>query len=246
MGEVIAMLSGKGGTGKSSLCAGIATALAQSGSSVLCIDCDAGLPSLDIFLGLSHTAPLSFQDDLSGKALSAALPPHPRFPKLHFLTAPVNRSIEQVDTQRFFDLLGRAKQQFDFVLLDGAAGIGAGFRLASEQADRIAVVTGIDTASVRAAARIGQALELMGKRDVRLIVNRVDAKALAAMDLTVDDLMDKAGLPLLGIVPTDPEMALAAFGDPQFKQNKKGALAACCRIAARLQGKAQTIPSKLI
>ena len=46
MGEVIAVLSGKGGTGKTSLCAGIATALAESDKKVLCIDCDAGLGNL--------------------------------------------------------------------------------------------------------------------------------------------------------------------------------------------------------
>ena len=52
MGELIAVLSGKGGTGKTSVCAGIATALAEGGRSVLCIDCDIGLRNLDISLGL--------------------------------------------------------------------------------------------------------------------------------------------------------------------------------------------------
>ena len=38
VGELIAIVSGKGGTGKTSLCAGIAQALAESGEKVLCID----------------------------------------------------------------------------------------------------------------------------------------------------------------------------------------------------------------
>ena len=54
VGELIAVLSGKGGTGKTSVCAGIATALAESGEKVLCIDCDLGLRNLDISLGLSQ------------------------------------------------------------------------------------------------------------------------------------------------------------------------------------------------
>ena len=34
-----------------------------------------------------------------------------------------------------------------------------------------------------------------------------------AMNLTIDDVMDKAGLPLLGIVPEDVDVVLAAsFG----------------------------------
>ena len=35
LGELIAVVSGKGGTGKTSLCAGIAAALAESGKRVL-------------------------------------------------------------------------------------------------------------------------------------------------------------------------------------------------------------------
>ena len=62
MGEVLAVLSGKGGTGKTSVCAGMATALAESGKKVLCIDCDVGLRNLDISLGMSDGGGLSFLD----------------------------------------------------------------------------------------------------------------------------------------------------------------------------------------
>ena len=60
MGELIAVLSGKGGTGKTSVCAGVASALALSGERVLCIDCDVGLRNLDIALGISEMGALSF------------------------------------------------------------------------------------------------------------------------------------------------------------------------------------------
>ena len=66
MGELIAVLSGKGGTGKTSVCAAVATALARMGESVLCIDCDIGLRNLDISLGMSQSAALSFLDVCSG------------------------------------------------------------------------------------------------------------------------------------------------------------------------------------
>ena len=61
---MIAIVSGKGGTGKTSLCAGIAQALAESGERVLCIDCDVGMRNLDIALGLSQMGALSFQEAL--------------------------------------------------------------------------------------------------------------------------------------------------------------------------------------
>ena len=58
MGIVIAVASGKGGTGKTSVCAGLAAALAEKGRKVLCIDCDVGLRNLDISLGMSDCASL--------------------------------------------------------------------------------------------------------------------------------------------------------------------------------------------
>ena len=70
MGELIAIASGKGGTGKTSVCAGLATALAQSGCRVLCVDCDIGLRNLDISLGMTEGSALSFLDVCQGNYLS--------------------------------------------------------------------------------------------------------------------------------------------------------------------------------
>lgn len=235
MGELIAIVSGKGGTGKTSLCAGIAQALADSSLRVLCIDCDVGMRNLDIALGLSHLGALSFQEALDYGLERAAQ--HPQFPMLRFLTAPMNCTADAVDPDDFGKLLDQAREKFDYVLLDAPAGIEAGFRLAACHADRIIAVTGADPASVRDAGRAGQLLRSMGKNNVRIIVNRIDPKMVKAMRLTVDDIMDRTGLPLLGIVPEDPDMVLAAaFKQPLLGFTKKGAAAACRRIARRLQG----------
>ena len=237
MGELIAVLSGKGGTGKTSVCAGVATALALSGEKVLCIDCDVGLRNLDISLGLSHVATLSFLDVCrEGYPLEAAAC-HPVFPNLFFLTAPINCPAEAVDPAAFGDLLSSARERFTYVLMDAPAGIEAGFSLAARFADRIVLVTGPDPAAIRDASRAGEVLELMEKQNVRLIVNRIDKKMLAAMNMTVDDIMDQAGLPLLGIVPEDPDVTMAAaYHQPLLGYKSKGAAAACRRIAKRIRG----------
>lgn len=236
MGELIAIVSGKGGTGKTSLCAGIGQALAESGENVLCIDCDVGMRNLDIALGLSRLGVLSFQEAREYGLDKATQ--HPEFLTLRFLTAPMNCSAEAVDLSDFGQLLEEARSQYDYTLLDAPAGIEAGFRLAARYADRIILVTGADPASVRDAGRAGQLLQDMDKHSVRIIVNRIDPKMVKAMGLTVDDIMDRTGLPLLGIVPEDPEVVLAAvFETPLLKKRKKGAAAACRRIAKRIQGR---------
>jgi len=244
MAELIAILSGKGGTGKTSVTAGIAQALASGGEKVLCIDCDVGLRNLDIALGLSQIGSLSFLEVCQGQYSLDMATCHPEFDSLYFLTAPMNCPSDQIDPDAFCTMLDDARKQFTYVLLDAPAGIEAGFRLAAQFADRIVLVTGSDPAAIRDASRSVEVLELMGKTNVRLVVNRVNEKMIKAMGLTVDDIMDDAGVPLLGIVPEDPNVVLAAaFKEPLLKYTKKGAAAACRRIAKRIQG--MRVPVKL-
>ena len=244
MGEVIAFVSGKGGTGKTSTCAGVAIALASRGDRVLCIDCDVGLRNLDISLGISELGALSFQEVCRGGYSLSQATVHPEFPKLSFLTAPMNCSCEDVEPEAFGQMLCLAKREFDYIFLDAPAGTDAGFRLATRFADRCVLVTGSDPASIRDAGRTGEILEQMGKRNVRLVVNRIKPKMVTAMALTVDDVMDQAGLPLLGIVPEDENVTFAAaFGKSVQRYAKKTpAAGAYDRIAYRIQGMPARIP----
>ena len=244
MGELIAVVSGKGGTGKTSVCAGLAAALAETEKQVLCVDCDVGLRNLDISLGMSECGSLSFLDVAEyGYELENA-PKSSIYPTLSFLTAPMNRSPEEISTDSFIRLFRQARERFDYIFLDAPAGVDAGFRLVCAAADRFLLVTGPGPAAVRDAARVGELLELAGRQDVRLIVNRVDRSMLSTVRMTIDDVMDTAGLPLCGIVMEDPHVTLAAaFGLPLLKYSPRCEAAKDFRrIAARLQGLHKPIP----
>lgn len=238
MGEVFAVLSGKGGTGKTSVCAGVAAALAAEGQKVLCIDCDVGLRNLDISLGMSDSSALSFLDVCQGGYHIGDASRHPQFESLRFLTAPMNCPVEKIDPEPFGTMLKEAKKEFDYIFLDAPAGVDAGFRLVTAYADRILVVTGAGPAAVRDAARVGDLLEIGGKQEVKLIVNRVSRSMLSTVRMTIDDVMDTAGLPLIGVVLEDPNITLAAaFGKSIHQYAKRSdAARAFLRIAQRIQG----------
>lgn len=238
MGQVLAVVSGKGGTGKTSLCAAVACSLAELGQTVLCIDADVGLRNLDISLGLSGEYTLPFTAIMSGEYPLDKATVHPKFPNLHFLTAPVTKQPEELDTESFFALLRTAKAKFDWVMIDAPAGVGAGFYLAAHQADIAMVVTGSDPAALRDGARTAQFLDKISQAEAKIVVNRIRTGVFRKLRFTVDDCMDTVGLPLLGIVPEDEAVYLCAgAGKPLKRSGKKGAKQAAKHIALRLMGK---------
>ena len=237
-GQCIAVVSGKGGTGKTSLAAGVGTALALSGRRVLCVDCDVGLRNLDLALGLTDRALMDFSDvALDRCPLEAAVVSHPAVPNLYLLTAPVRMRGPAVTAADFRRMLDTVRQQFDYCLLDAPAGLGEGFRLAVCGADRCVVVTTQDASSLRDAQHTVMELRSFGPGALHLVVNRVRKKLLHSMHATIDDAMDKAGLPLIGVVPEDDTLPVALNrGVPLLLASSDGAASAYRNIAIRLQG----------
>ena len=237
-GQCIAVVSGKGGTGKTSLTAGVGTALALSGKRVLCVDCDIGLRNLDLALGLTDRALMDFSDVAQNRcSLESAVVSHPNVPNLYLLTAPVRMRGPGVTTLDFRLMLAKIRQQFDYCLLDAPAGLGEGFRLAVCAADRCVVVTTQDASSLRDAQHTVMELRQFGTGRLHLVVNRVKKKLLHSMHATIDDAIDKAGLPLIGVVPEDDALPLALNrGVPLLLASRGGAAGAYRNIAIRLQG----------
>lgn len=244
MGSVIVITSGKGGTGKTSLTAGIGAALARLGQRVLCLDADVGLRNLDIALGMTDAALMDFSDVMAGRCpLDRAVAPHPGIENLYLLTAPLTLPADFAGEPGFRVLVEEARQTFDWVLVDAPAGLGTGFRLAVSGADRAIAVSTSDPASLRDVQRAVS--ELGDLSPVHLVVNRVKRRLLRRMGATIDDAMDAAGLPLLGLVPEDAQVVLAAnSGRPVCQVTEKGAARAYVNIARRIRG--ETVPLMFI
>jgi len=242
MGEVLAFVSGKGGTGKTSMCAAIASCLAAMDKKVLCIDLDVGLRNLDIALGLANEGLLPFDRVCAGDYSLDDLHPHNKLPNLFVLTAPVNTQPEDVDKGAFCAFVNTAREAFDFILLDAPAGVGELFHLSAKCADSAIVVTGADKATIRDGTRAAQLLDGV---PAKILVNRLSPKLLKKTRSTVDDMMDEISLPLLGLVPEDEAVTLsAALGSPLVLKSRKGAALACLRIARRLCGKKEPLKIK--
>lgn len=238
-GECIAVVSGKGGTGKTSFTAGVGAALALAGQRVLCIDCDVGLRNLDLALGLSDRALMDFSDVAQGRcSLAEAAVRHPRIPELYLLTAPARPRGHPVSPAEMTALMDMVSQEFSYCLLDAPAGLGSGFSLATCAAQRCVVVTTTDASSLRDAQHTVMELNRFPRGSLHLVVNRVRGKLLRHMHATIDDAIDAAGLPLLGVVPEDERLILAQNrGVPLLLSGSSLAAVAYGNIANRIMGK---------
>lgn len=237
MGTAIVVTSGKGGTGKTTLTAGVSSCLAAIGHRVLCIDMDIGLRNLDISLGMSDRVVMDFSDVVEGRCpLERAAAAHPVIEGLSLLTAPMRLPAGRISPEQMVRFLDHAKRCFDYIMIDSPAGIGSGFQLAVAGADRAIVVTTNDPSALRDAQRA--VAELSKKLPaLHLVMNRIQPKMMKRLHTTIDDAMDTAGLPLLGVVPEDPQVSLAlGSGQPLVLTSRRGAAVACLNIAKRIDG----------
>ncbi len=237
MSTVIAVTSGKGGTGKTSLVGAVGSCLAALGHPTLCIDMDVGLRNLDLTLGLSDRALMDFTDVVAGRCpLEKAVVEHPEIQGLFLLTAPFSLPLS-VSEEAMRELLRQARQLYEYILLDAPAGLGEGFRLAVCGCDRAIVVSTTDASALRDAQRTVAELSRQIEQ-IHLVVNRVQPKLLRKLHTTIDDAMDTAGLPLLGVVPEDSLVMLSANrGRPLILCANKGAAIGYRNIAFRLEGR---------
>ena len=67
MSKIIAVTSGKGGTGKSSICSELGFALAKQNNRTLIIELDFGLRCLDIMLGVKNDIKYDLGNVLKGE-----------------------------------------------------------------------------------------------------------------------------------------------------------------------------------
>ncbi|HVP29086.1 MAG TPA: P-loop NTPase [Myxococcota bacterium] len=145
----VAVVSGKGGVGKTHLVANLAIAAARLGARPLVVDGDLGLANVDVLLGLSPTR--SVADALAGACpLADTIVDGPS--GIRLLPAASARqdlaSPDGVVLARFLAELRAAAEPHDLVLVDAGAGIGRVVTGLAAACGRALVVTTPEPTSV--------------------------------------------------------------------------------------------------
>lgn len=233
MAVKIVTVSGKGGVGKSTVCKNLGLFFSEKQKKTLLIDCDAGLSSLDIMLSCSERVNFSWADVTDGTCnLQDAvlkinenlfLLPSPRKP----LTEEYESSVKDITTA--------LDESFDIIIIDAPAGVGRGFRRAAMGASKALVVATADEVSVKGAATVAGLLKDIGIKENRLLINRYDVKsAKKGKLLTVDEIIDKTLVQLIGIIPEDKNIMYSTVSEKKLKTKKSDS--AFTRIGRRISG----------
>lgn len=238
-GRRLVVTSGKGGVGKTTVTANLGYGLALQGKKVAMVDADIGLRNLDIILGLENRIVYDLVDVVEGNCkLRQALIRDRRLKTLHLLPAAQTRDKEAVSPKEMETLCINLSKEFDYVLIDCPAGIDRGFQNAVAGGEEGIVVTTPEVASIRDADRVVGLLEAGGLPEPKLVVNKI--RPMMVQDgnmLSIQDVLEILGCPVLGIVPDDPAVVIATNKGESVLEAAQAKSAQCFRnMTKRIEG----------
>ncbi len=235
MSECIVVTSGKGGVGKTTTTANLGVALALLGKKVAVVDADIGLRNLDVILGLENRIVYDLVHVIEGTCrMKQALIRDKRAEGLYLMPAAQTRDKDAVTPQQMRDLVGRLKEEFDYVLVDCPAGIEQGFKNAVAGADRALIVTTPEVSAIRDADRIIGMVEAAELPEPQLIINRYRSEMVQAGDMmNKDDILEILAVPLVGIIPDHQDIIVSANRGVPVSFDDESLVGEAYRLVAR-------------
>ncbi len=216
MSKMIVFASGKGGVGKSTVTANVATAAAQLGEEILIIDTDIPMASLSLSLGLDIEGP-TLNEVLSGDCeLDDVIYEGPENIKV----IPAGISLDDVrkaNPQKLGGLLKEVSDRFETVVIDPPPGLGSATLKVLKASDECVLVSIPVINSLTDVLRTKKVCERMDTDVLGIIISR---SLNSDVDVPVEEVEAMLEVPVLGIIPEDVEVRKSAsIGDPVMVRN---------------------------
>ena len=203
MGQTYLFLSGKGGTGKTTLSTSLGMALARKGKRTVLVDADVGLRCADLLLGLENDILYDLSDVAEKRCTMTQALVHCRdIQGFSILSAPQMLRPSDMSKGQMTEMIGMLSENADYVLIDCPAGIGRGLRNVWSAADDAVVGTTPDDGAVRAAEKLSGLLFEKKGIHPRMILNRADRLLVSVHEEQRPAAISaRTDMQLLGVIP---------------------------------------------
>ena len=205
MARKIVMTSGKGGVGKTTVCANLGIQLSKLGFRVALFDVDIGLNNLDVVMGIEDQIVFDITDVIMGRCRAKqALVQVKNLSSLYVMPSSHSYQKSNVLAEHVKNVVAQLDNNFDYILIDCPAGVDSGFHRAVFPANEAIIVVTPHLSSIRDADKVLGLLGQYNLDNIGLIINRMRGDLLLNGDLmTIESIVKALNLPLLAVVPED-------------------------------------------
>ena len=209
MTKTILITSFKGGVGKSTAAANLASKLAHAGKRTLLCDLDFDLGTLDLITGCEDRMLFDICDAVYGRRpVDDCTVKFTSNPDLFLLGAPF-KCTDTVEPEDFAERLKKLFDGFDYVILDTPGADSVTLAVGAKCADEAIVVATHNPTSLRGAEKTSGRLRDAGI-PCRLLVNCFDARSVSESKRAgMINMIDATKTPLLGVIPYDRTLMFA-------------------------------------
>lgn len=215
MARKIVFTSGKGGVGKTTVCANIGATLSNLGFKVAIMDVDIGLNNLDVVMGIESRVVFDLIDVIEGRCrASQALIQDKTYENLYILPSAHSYRGEEISSNEINNVVTSLENSFDYIFIDCPAGVEQGFKRAVSCANEAVIVVTPHISSIRDADKVLSILSSYNLNEKYLVVNRVRGDLMMNGEMIdVDEIIRFLHIPILGVVPEDDDItALSSLG----------------------------------
>ena len=211
VGRVITVLSSKGGSGKTTMASNLAVGLAKGAPGrVAVLDLDLQFGDIAGSISLSPSTTIADAARANGgldrTALKVFLEPHPG--GFYVLAAPhFPAEADEVSATTVGHVVDLLAREFDYVVVDTAAGLDEFALAATERSSDLVLVCATDVPSVRSMRKALDALDLLGMNGAQrhFVLNRSDAR----VGLAQRDIEATVGMPVDVSVPSSRSVPIS-------------------------------------
>ena len=220
MSRKIVVTSGKGGVGKTTLCANLGCKLAEMGQKVVMLDVDIGLNNLDVVMGIENKVVYDIADVIEGKCrLKQALVQDIKNPSLFVLPSNKIFTTTKINSYNIKAIVDALAEIFDYVIIDCPAGIDSGFHRAVYSASEAIVVCTPHISSIRDADKVLTILNSYKLSSVGFVVNRARGDLiLNGQMIDVPQICNLLKSNLIGVIPDEDSISMGKSMMPAFSR----------------------------